>query len=155
MDHSQDDEEKKSDENPPASTPEPTAASAATNGAKNEKKGAERRIEPRRIVHERCEVAVKLSADEPPVKGILTDISNKGLGLLLEFPIRPTKEVSIEIRGSVVQHQLNAKSRWCQKIPSTGRVIKTGPNFLWRVGMQLLFTSQDEVMAMKKIADTI
>ena len=102
-----------------------------------------RRVE-RRVVHERCPVIVTIAADglEYSVSGIATDVGPRGIGLITDNPVAQSSTVYVTLKSKLFTHEMKARVIWCRELPSCGKIIKTDPIFIWRVG--LLFQPEDE-----------
>ena len=115
-------------------------------------KPIERRTELRRIVHERFNASLSVIANNEStddnkhavkpgvsVSGVVTDISESGIGLVLDGSCAPGQEVSVHIVAQNEEGDIKARVAWVRELPSRGNVIKLGaPRTAWRVGLEVI-----------------
>lgn len=108
----------------------------------------ERRKDRRQIVFTRYPVLIYTSEMEAsgsqPLKGILTDIGIKGLGLITDQHIPKNRKLTLVLSADTdAEHKLVTTSVWSGPLPTSGLIIKPGnhdgtnPTEYWRVGLTL------------------
>lgn len=118
----------------------------------------DRRISPRRIVHERCPALImnRSNSTSEPISAIITDINQDttGFGAIISGKIEPGSKVLIELQSPRVSGSIEAQIAWCAELPITGHVIKAKPGeWRWRVGIQLNIKADTD--AAKQLLETI
>jgi hypothetical protein len=128
-----------------------------------------RREYPRRLVHERSPVELlaipkeqnKAEASEPnagePIllsAGVVLDVSQKGVGLILETRIPSNTELVLLIKNTRWHGQMIVvKVAWCKEMPVSNRIIKSTPPLVWRTGLMFVPQSEEQKKILQEIAD--
>ncbi|MEW6054978.1 MAG: PilZ domain-containing protein [Bdellovibrionota bacterium] len=122
---------------------------------------SEKRIEPRRNVYHKWVIAISPSTEEGKaqsefVSGIIIDLSSKGVGVFLPEYIDVQTRVVALVKANGSEQQVHAEVRWCNRIPTSGRVIKAKDTALrWRAGLRFDFQSDEQRQAIKQLYETL
>ncbi|HRK02300.1 MAG TPA: PilZ domain-containing protein, partial [Oligoflexia bacterium] len=87
-----------------------------------------------------------------PVEGWATDLSISGVGACVEHFLPKDTIVAVELVGETEPKALTARVAWCNKLPSTGRVIKK-KHFKWRMGLEFKFNNEEEKKLISKLVE--
>lgn len=116
-------------------------------------KGHERRLEPRRVVNERCGIEVQVGEDV--FEGIAVDVSPLGVGVFLSSHLAIGAEVALTVLSTRFEVSIPARVIWCNRLPSTKNIIKQSTPMPWKMGLVFEPKSDEEKKAAKLLSDSL
>jgi hypothetical protein len=118
----------------------------------------ERRVLPRNIIQTRQRITVYFEQQaRESARAIFMDLNNKGAGLFTEISIPVGSKVVLELKMKHLEDEIAVPCTvaWCDKVPSTNRIIKSDPNFCWKFGVRFNAKSDEERAALKALIEAI